>query len=389
MTRLEQATVAARTPWPRPRRLGFAEADPSADLDGLDAAAKLSILAYRAFGAWVRPDAFPVRGIREHRSGRLRSGRVDGLPHPPARARRPRRRRARHGGRADAAAGVAPAGLGRRGIQRGLPSCASSGDLSLFGKGAGALPTATAVLGDLIDLAQDNSVRWPVPQAAAARRRGRPSGHRRAGTTCASPASRIPGLDRRIESLVRRAGLTVQNRAARGDGDAVHLGFMSPPGSRRPRSTPCAHDVARLARVHAALVPRGARMSGARALARSAALPAERAARSRPWRPTRARCTTGSTPMPAEPACPTCIPTSPPCSRTCFGSARVIAWQEGKAAFLFASRGLLVGTAAALRALRHDRDRGAHRAGSRHSNAPARRWSAIRACRRRRSSSTC
>ena len=29
---------------------------------------------------------------------------------------------------------------------------ASSGDLSLFGKGAGALPTATAMLGDLIDL---------------------------------------------------------------------------------------------------------------------------------------------------------------------------------------------------------------------------------------------
>src|SRR6516165_7802298 len=41
---------------------------------------------------------------------------------------------------------------------------ASSGDLSLFGKGAGALPTATAVLGDLIDLAQDNSVQWPEPR---------------------------------------------------------------------------------------------------------------------------------------------------------------------------------------------------------------------------------
>ena len=50
--------------------------------------------------------------------------------------------------------------------------CASSGDLSLFGKGAGALPTATAVLGDLIDLAQDNSVRWPAPQALPLARAG-------------------------------------------------------------------------------------------------------------------------------------------------------------------------------------------------------------------------
>src|SRR5215470_17477122 len=46
--------------------------------------------------------------------------------------------------------------------------CAASGDLSLFGKGAGALPTATAILGDLIDLAQDNSVQWPEPRRGAA-----------------------------------------------------------------------------------------------------------------------------------------------------------------------------------------------------------------------------
>ncbi len=57
------------------QRLGFAEADPSADLDGHDAAAKLSILAYRAFGAWIPPDQLAVRGIRELRAGRLRSGR--------------------------------------------------------------------------------------------------------------------------------------------------------------------------------------------------------------------------------------------------------------------------------------------------------------------------
>ena len=79
---------------------------------------------------------------------------------------------------------------------------ASSGDLSLFGKGAGALPTATAVLGDLIDLAQDNSVQWPtprdialVPAAAAPPLRARQcraaSGPRRAASTrsCAALAS--------------------------------------------------------------------------------------------------------------------------------------------------------------------------------------------------------
>ena len=132
--------------------------------------------------------------------------------------------------------------------------CASSGDLSLFGKGAGALPTATAVLGDLIDLAQDNSVRWPVPQRAAGRARRTPP--------CA-PAPRRhylrvtgephPGLERRIESLVRRAGLTVQNRATRGEDDRVHLGVHDLAELRRRRSPRCATAVERLARVEQCL----------------------------------------------------------------------------------------------------------------------------------------
>ena len=67
--------------------------------------------------------------------------------------------------------------------------CASSGDLSLFGKGAGALPTATAVLGDLIDLAQDNSVRWPVPHALPLARDG---SRGRAGAAPALPARHRP-----------------------------------------------------------------------------------------------------------------------------------------------------------------------------------------------------
>ena len=71
--------------------------------------------------------------------------------------------------------------------------CASSGDLSLFGKGAGALPTATAVLGDLIDLAQDNSVGWPVPQSLPL---ARPGGAGGAGAAAALPARSPPSRTR-------------------------------------------------------------------------------------------------------------------------------------------------------------------------------------------------
>jgi homoserine dehydrogenase len=109
--------------------------------------------------------------------------------------------------------------------------CASSGDLSLFGKGAGALPTATAILGDLIDLAQDNSVRWPVPHALPVARDGSavvPSPRRHYLRITGQPH---PGLERKFDGLVRRLGLTVQNRATRSDGDRVHIAFMISPSS--------------------------------------------------------------------------------------------------------------------------------------------------------------
>jgi homoserine dehydrogenase len=98
--------------------------------------------------------------------------------------------------------------------------CAASGDLSLFGKGAGALPTATAILGDLIDLAQDNSVQWPAPHVGA------PVGHPPRRHYLRVTAEAHPGLGRRIDSLIRRAGLTVQNRAQRSEPLVTHYGFV-------------------------------------------------------------------------------------------------------------------------------------------------------------------
>jgi homoserine dehydrogenase len=43
------------------QRLGYAEADPSADVEGLDAANKLVILARLAFDRWLEPESIPTR----------------------------------------------------------------------------------------------------------------------------------------------------------------------------------------------------------------------------------------------------------------------------------------------------------------------------------------
>lgn len=225
MTRLE-AEVPLEQALEEARALGLAEADAAADLDGTDAAAKLSILAYRAFGVWMRPDRFPVRGIRDIQPADCDLAEAMGC------RIRLIARAARVNGALDMA--VEPVLLPAWHLLASVEEeynavylrCASSGDLSFFGKGAGALPTATAVLGDLIDLAQDNSVRWPVPQALPLAEEGgavAPPPRRHYLRVTADPH---PGLERRIESFVRRAGLSVQNRASRGEGDKVHLGFV-------------------------------------------------------------------------------------------------------------------------------------------------------------------
>lgn len=226
MTRLEQGDLTLAEAITEAQKLGFAEAQPDADLDGHDAAAKLSILAYRAFGAWVRPDGFLVRGIRE-----IDPADCDLAESMGCRIRQIARA-VRINGALDMA--VEPLLLPTWHLLASVEEeynavylrCVSSGDLSLFGKGAGALPTATAVLGDLIDLAQDNSVRWPVPRALPVARDGTavtPAPRRHYLRITAQPH---PGLERKFEGLVRRHGLTVQNRASRTEADRVHMAFM-------------------------------------------------------------------------------------------------------------------------------------------------------------------
>jgi homoserine dehydrogenase len=231
MTRLEQGDLTVEDAIADAQRLGFAEADPSADLDGRDAAAKLSILAYRAFGTWVRPGDFLVRGIRD-----IDPVDCDLAESMGFRIRQIARAVRRHG-TLDMA--VEPLLLPSWHLLASVEEeynavylrCVSSGDLSLFGKGAGSLPTATAILGDLIDLAQDNSVRWPVPHAlpVAGEDGGAAPAARRHYLRVSGQAH--PGLERKFEGLVRRLGLIVQNRASRVDQDRIHIAFMVSPGS--------------------------------------------------------------------------------------------------------------------------------------------------------------
>jgi homoserine dehydrogenase len=63
LTRMEREKLSFEECLKEAQRLGYAEADPSFDIEGHDTAQKLSILASLAFGTRVAPEAIYVEGI--------------------------------------------------------------------------------------------------------------------------------------------------------------------------------------------------------------------------------------------------------------------------------------------------------------------------------------
>ncbi len=135
------------------QRLGYAEADPTLDVDGTDSAHKLAILAQIAFGVAVPPQALDRRGIAEIQEIDLRYARELGYTIKLlAEAWLDHNQLALH---------VSPVLLRHhtplaqvRGAYNAIHVVGDAvGDTLYYGLGAGPMPTASAVVADLIDLA--------------------------------------------------------------------------------------------------------------------------------------------------------------------------------------------------------------------------------------------
>ena len=133
--------------------LGYAETiDPSADVDGIDAQRKISILASLAFGRHFFPQNVPTRGIRDISVKDIAlAARQNAAVRLIAWARR-----TPDGG---AALAVEPMLVPRTNQLAGVEDVFNAvlvqgdmlGDVVFYGKGAGKLPTASAVVADVID----------------------------------------------------------------------------------------------------------------------------------------------------------------------------------------------------------------------------------------------
>ena len=135
------------------QRLGFAEADPSMDIDGIDAAHKLAILSAIAFGVLLPENAISITGIRQITSTDIAAASAEQcVVRLVAQAERtvggPRLRVAPVWVRAGSTLARANGPENFVALE-GEPI----GQLSFSGPGAGPGPTASAVAGDLIALA--------------------------------------------------------------------------------------------------------------------------------------------------------------------------------------------------------------------------------------------
>jgi homoserine dehydrogenase len=141
--------------------LGYAEADPTADVEGFDAAAKAAILASLAFHTRVRTADVYREGITEVTAADMASAQSMGatikLLCIAERAADPA------GGDAGVSVRVHPAMIPRThplarvgdAFNAVFVEAEAAGQLMFYGRGAGGAPTASAVLGDLVAVARN------------------------------------------------------------------------------------------------------------------------------------------------------------------------------------------------------------------------------------------
>jgi len=161
LTKMESEGLSFDEALEKAQREGYAEADPSLDVDGRDAAQKLIILLRIAFGISAREEDIYTEGIRRITMDDLlyakelgyavkllaiakrRGDRVEARVHPV----------------------MIPSGAILTHVRNEYNAIEIVGDATgpqlFYGKGAGEMPTASAVIGDIVDLAERSLYRIP------------------------------------------------------------------------------------------------------------------------------------------------------------------------------------------------------------------------------------
>jgi homoserine dehydrogenase len=201
--------------------LGYAEADPTFDVEGVDAAHKLAILAALAFGTAVDFASVDISGISRIRAADI--AQADALGHVI---------------RLVGMAEEQLEGSLRRLFQRVQPVLVAKshplaavdgptnavvaegnfvGRLLFQGRGAGDGPTASAVVADLIDIARGNQTApFSLPVGSLETVAAADPGHRRVRAYMRFTVADRPGVLAEITAAMRDAGVSIESMIQHG-----------------------------------------------------------------------------------------------------------------------------------------------------------------------------
>ena len=137
---------------------GFAEADPTADVEGIDAANKLSILMALSFDKYVAPEDIPTKGISKITDRDISSAASQNKVIKLIGTARMEDGKLQYCVQPTLLDNTHPlAGVGNE-FNAVYITGDMVGELMFYGKGAGPLPTGSAVCGDIIDIMKNLEV---------------------------------------------------------------------------------------------------------------------------------------------------------------------------------------------------------------------------------------
>lgn len=214
------------------QRLGYAERDPTADVEGYDAGAKAAIMASLAFGANVVAGDVYHEGISDISQADIAfarrlgyeikllgiaevfdvdgGGREIGVRVHPAMVPR-----------------AHPLASVRDSFNAVFVDGTSAGELMFYGRGAGGRPTASAVLGDLIDAAanKQRGTHRPVPHGPRAKIR--PIDDLESAYYVNLDVGDAPGVLAAVAGVFGRHGVSIRSMEQEGLGTGARIAFIT------------------------------------------------------------------------------------------------------------------------------------------------------------------
>jgi homoserine dehydrogenase len=211
------------------QRLGYAERDPTADVEGFDAGAKAAIIASIAFGARVVAGDVYHEGISQiskneidvaHRLGYvvklLAIAELDDASGAIAVRVHPAMLPLHH-----------PLASVRESFNAVFVEGGAVGSLMFYGRGAGGLPTASAVLGDVIDAAVNLSKGTHGTIGSFAKARIRPIDETSAEYLLGLEVVDRPGVLHAVTGVFADHGVSIRTAEQEGIGEDARLVFVT------------------------------------------------------------------------------------------------------------------------------------------------------------------